>query len=52
MKMFNVKGLFCTETNKLLEFSIGNFNNLSLKRKVEFKKLQKEIKYKFCAKTS
>ena len=44
MKMFNVKGLFCTETNKLLEFSIGNFNNLSLKRKVEFKNLQKQIK--------
>lgn len=52
MKMFNAKAIFCTETQELVELMIGNKNNLSNKRKVEFNKLQKEIKYKFSAKTS
>lgn len=52
MKMFNVKATYCTETQELVELTIGNKNNLSHKRKVEFNKLQKEIKYKFSAKTS
>ena len=52
MKMFNAKAVFCTESDKLKTLSNGNYNNLSQKRKVEFKKLQKEIKYKFSAKTS
>lgn len=52
MKMFNVKAVYCTETNKLLEFTIGNKNNLIHKRKIEFNKLQKEIKSKYNAKTS
>lgn len=52
MKMFNVKAVFCNESDKLKTFSNGNYNNLSQKRKVEFNKLQKEIKDKFSAKTS
>ncbi len=50
--MFNVKAIYCQESDKLKTFSNGNYNNLSQKRKVEFNKLQKEIKDKFSAKTS
>lgn len=52
MKPFNKKAVYCSETDKLKNFKNGNYNNLSHKRKVEFNKLQKEIKYKFSAKTS
>ncbi|MGV0921883.1 hypothetical protein ACTS94_16290 [Empedobacter falsenii] len=52
MKMFNAKAVFCTESDELKNFTNGNYNNLSHKRKVEFKKLQKEIKSKYNTKTS
>lgn len=47
MKFFNAKAVFCNESDKLKNFSNGNYNNLSQKRKVEFNKLQKSIKAKW-----
>lgn len=46
MKPFNTKAVYDSETDKLTNFTNGNFNNLSLKRKVDFKNLKKEIKNK------
>ncbi|GEM_PF-1412383 len=50
MKPFNAKAVYDSETDKLTNFTNGNYNNLSLKRKVDFqnlmKKLKKEIKNK------
>ena len=51
MKMFNVKATYCTETQELVELTIMIKNNLSHKRKVEFKKLQKEIRNNYNART-
>lgn len=47
MKPFNAKAVYCSETDKLKNFKNGNFNNLSLKRKVDFNKMQKQIKSKW-----
>lgn len=47
MKPFNANAVYCTETDKLKNFTNGNFNNLSLKRKVDFNKMQKQIKSKW-----
>jgi len=52
MKMFNVKAIYCQESDKLKTFKNGNYDNLSQKRKVEFNKFQKEIKSKYNTKTS
>lgn len=52
MRIFNAKAVFCNESDKLKNFTNVNYNNLSQKRKIKHNKLQKEIKYKFNAKTS
>ncbi len=43
MKPFNAKAVYDSETDKLKNFTNGIFNNLSLKRKVDFKIQKKEI---------